>query len=187
MFIVEDSNIAKCICKFYENPDHIGWRDELEKVDLLEVVEPFVKKVRNLTLKDFIKNDRWIGITKNMDMYLPTIITKDGSRYDVLRAISISTDDPSNGFSIYTGKTCWLKGTTKGCTEMTIDIKPGIPSGLLYYETCVNSKAELEVINMVFTFLPKHIYRKLKALKQLIVPSQGEDYYLIDGALESLY
>ncbi|KKM72860.1 hypothetical protein LCGC14_1416320 [marine sediment metagenome] len=144
MFIVQDNAVATTIHGFYENPDDIRWRDELTRLNLLDRVEPFANKVQALTLADFIENDRWLGINKEMDQYLPTIIhnrlvydtnysSLRGYDYDILRSVSLLAQEPIHNVTIKANDLIWFKGESPGFTELTIDINPGLPKCLLRY------------------------------------------------------
>ena len=195
MFIVHDHAVATTICSFYKNPDHVGWRDELDRLGLLDRLEPYAQKVAALTLSNFIKNDRWAGISSEMDKYLPTVIssTQDTgnqsvlSHLDILRAVSVSSSKPIHEVSIKANDLDWFKGKVSGLTEFTIEINPGMPLALLpYSEISVVTDHKPDKVQTANTYLPIHIYKALKAVKQVIVPSQGSDYYLHHGYMETI-
>lgn len=193
MFIVDDPDTAKAILHFYENPDHNSWRDELEQRGLLETVEPYAKKAMALTVDDFIKNERWGGISLEMDKYLPTVIRKGENfpigeidNFDVLRAVSISSCKPITDVKLLADKLEWFIGRTPGFKEFTIDINPGMPLVLApFNQIVVATNTKPNTINAMYTFIPPHIIKKLKN-KQVIVPSQGSDYYFYKGVMETI-
>ncbi len=199
MFIVQDNAVATTIHGFYENPEDIRWRDELTRLNLLDRVEPFADKVQALTLADFIKNDRWLGITKEMDQYLPTSISNSNMIYsnssisligaDILRSVSLLAQEPIHNVTIKANDLIWFKGESPGFTELTIDINPGLPKCLLRYND-INITADVskpEKVQSASTLLPTHIYKELGKLKQVVFPSQGTDYYLGGGEMISRY
>ena len=197
MLFTDFSHVAT-ILDYYKDPDNVGMRDELERLDLLDKVEPYIETVKELTLQNFIKNDRWNGISKEMDEYLPSLIC-DGRvneygrinenkysyiirRNDVLRTINITSQDPIHELSIYANDFLCFKKKCTGRWKWTIDINSGIPTTLL--SNCVIkvvTDVKLTSIQTVNTYLPNHIFTQLRDAKQVIVPtSQGNDF-LING------
>ena len=198
MFIVQDKAVSSTILAFYANPDNIGWRDELTRLNLLDRVEPFANKVQALTLADFIENDRWLGINKEMDQYLPTIIhnrlvydtnysSLRGYDYDILRSVSLSAHEPIHNVTIRGNSDfIWFKDKTPGYTILTIDIDLGLPTCLLpYHDINITADIKPDKVQYISTFLPLHIYEELKKIKQVVFPSQGKDYYIFSGVMNT--
>ena len=187
MFIVQDPAVAATICSFYEDPDHNSrWRAELERLELLSKVEPFVNTVQALTLTDFMENDLWTGISKDMDKYLPSFISTEHAyirRQDVLRNISISASTPIHNMTLKANDLIWFKSDVSGFTKFNIDIN--MPTYLLRYHINVVADVKPEKVQSMSTFLPCHILNKLQEMKQVIVPIQDKNYYLYEGAMHT--
>lgn len=211
MFIVNDDSVAQIICNFYENPDHVGWRDELSRLGLLEKVEKYAETVKNLTLDDFIKNERWVGISQEMDAYLPSCRNRGDilggrtvlSRGYALRTVNISSNQPLEKVTVNAGELPWftthVRYSTYGVVtpdyisshqlnyHTILKINSCMLTGmLLYNEISLKTNIHPTEVWTMTTHLPWHIYDQLKQMEQVIVPSQGKDYYIVDKCLETI-
>ena len=108
-----------------DDPDHNSrWQAELERLGWLDRVEPFVDTVR--ALDDFVRDGRWLGISKEMDRCLSSVILNgrvygEGSTLErecVLRIVSVTTTEPIHTVSLTANELVWFKGETSGLTEL---------------------------------------------------------------------
>lgn len=195
MFFVHDNGIAGTIMIFYNDPENVRWRDEMDRLGTREMVEPYVESVRALRVDDFIKNGEWVGLNIEMDKYLPSITHNcriDGNKAHInhmgaLRYISITTDEPmheiilkANDLQIYTTK-------VPSVNNCSLQMPQGFPTELLPYvdmTVCVDVKPFQ--VQATHTWFPLHISTELNnAITDdgFLVKYQGHKWRFQGGAM----
>ena len=180
--MVPNMQAAHAVCAFYENPDHVGPQDDLQRLGLLQTVQQHLPTVLKFDIDTFVKNERWSELSQNIDQCLPSIIVPITDSIiprigDILRSVNVSVANQSlYKVSIKTGNTEWYNGPPT-------DI-PSFPLLCYNADTVVNPGI---IDQCVQTFLPPTIARKLRRQNLIIVPvGHDEDcteFYLTNGNL----